>query len=217
MNLSTGAEGLLIVVSGPSAVGKDTILDRLLEKPEALKRPVLRCVTATTRTPRREERDGVDYHFLSVAQFNAMAQQDGFLEYANVSGNWYGTPRQWVADQQAQGRDIVLKIDVQGALKVKSLAPDTLLIFFRPPSLEELERRLRARNTETDEEIARRLLDARNELAQMPNYDYVIVNDTIDEAVTDLTAVLRAEHCRTQRSRRLRAERDPKAIRPDGA
>jgi len=196
MSSSGNVEGLLIVVSGPSAVGKDTILDRLLEKPERLKKPVLRCVTATTRPPRPDERDGVDYHFLSVAQFNAMAQQDGFLEYANVSGNWYGTPRNWVNDQRTSGRDIVLKIDVQGALKIKDLAPDALLIFLRPPSLEELERRLRARNTETEEEIARRLLDARNEIAQTSHYDYVIVNDVIDEALTDLIAVLRAEHCR---------------------
>jgi guanylate kinase len=129
-----------------------------------------------------------------------MAQKDGFLEYANVSGNWYGTPSNWVEAQRAAGRDVVLKIDVQGALHVKELVPDALLIFLRPPSLEELERRLRARNTETEEQIARRLLDARNELAQAPHYDYVIVNDSIDEAVVDLAAVLRAEHCR-QRSK----------------
>jgi guanylate kinase len=196
MIVPSSAEGLLIVVSGPSAVGKDTILDRLLEKPERLKKPVLRCVTATTRSPRPDERDGVDYHFHSVAQFHAMVQKNGFLEYANVSGNWYGTPRQWVQDQRVAGRDIVLKIDVQGALKVKELVPDALLIFLRPPSLEELERRLRARNTETAEQIDRRLLDASNELNQMSHYDYIIVNDSIEEAVIDLSAVLRAEHCR---------------------
>jgi guanylate kinase len=198
MTLWSSADGLLIVVSGPSAVGKDTILDRVLAEPEQLKRPVRRCITSTTRAPRPGERDGVDYHFLSVAQFHAMAQRDEFLEYANVFGNWYGTPALWVADQRNSGIDVVLKIDVQGALKVKERVPDALLIFFRPPSIEELERRLRCRKTETEEEIARRLLDARNELAQMPRYDYCIVNDAIEDAIVDLHAVLRAEHCKNR-------------------
>jgi guanylate kinase len=198
MSSPSSSEGFLIVVSGPSAVGKDTILDRLLEIPDRLKRPLLRCVTATTRPPRPDEREGVSYHFLSAAQFNAIAQQDGFLEYANVSGNWYGTPKSWVNDRRAAGDDIVLKIDVQGAFKIRELVPDAILIFLRPPSLEELERRLRARNTETEEQIARRLLDARSELTQAIRYDYVIVNDTIDEAVIDLAAVLRSEHCRNR-------------------
>jgi guanylate kinase len=127
-----------------------------------------------------------------------MAQRDEFLEYANVFGNWYGTPALWVADQRNCGVDVVLKIDVQGALKVKERVPDALLVFFRPPSIEELERRLRLRNTETEEEVARRLLDARNELAQMPRYDYCIVNDQVDDAVVDLRAVLRAEHCKNR-------------------
>jgi guanylate kinase len=198
-------DGLLIVVSGPSAVGKDTILDRLLAHSGALKPPIIRCVTATTREPRPGEQDGVDYHFMSVQQFHEMAQQNGFLEYANVFGNWYGTPKDWVAAQRREGRDVVLKIDVQGALNVRDNAPSALLIFFRPPSLEELERRLRARNTESEEQIARRLLDARKELAQAPHYDYTIVNDEIDEAVNDLSSVLRAEHCRTRpRSNRRR-------------
>ncbi|MDR3707073.1 MAG: guanylate kinase [Capsulimonadaceae bacterium] len=198
MNVSVADEGFLIVISGPSAVGKDTILDCLLDKPDQLKKPVLRCITATTRSPRPDERDGVDYHFFSVGEFHAVVQQDGFLEYANVFGNWYGTPLSWVAEQRAMGSDVILKIDVQGALKVKERVQDALLIFFRPPSLEELERRLRARNTETEEQIARRLLDARNELAQMPHYDYIVVNDTLEEAVSDLAAILRAEHCKTR-------------------
>jgi guanylate kinase len=196
LNATIDSSGLLIVVSGPSAVGKDTILDLLLAEPSLMPKPVKRCVTTTTRDPRPGEREGIDYHFVTVSQFNASATEEGFLEYANVFGNWYGTPRQWVADQRAAGNDIVLKIDVQGALAVKERVPDALLIFFRPPSLEELERRLRARNTETEEQIARRLLDARNELAQMPHYDYCIVNDQVEQAVVDLRAVLRAEHCR---------------------
>jgi guanylate kinase len=133
---------------------------------------------------------------MTVPQFHEMASQEGFLEYANVFGNWYGTPRQWVADERAKGVDIILKIDVQGGLAVQERVSDALLVFFRPPSLDELERRLRARGTETEEQIARRLLDARNEIAQMPHYNYGIVNDRIEDAVADLRAVLRAEHCR---------------------
>jgi guanylate kinase len=195
----SGNEGLLIVVSGPSAVGKDTILDRLLYESGQHRHPVRRCVTVTTREPRAGERDGIDYYFVNVSQFQKMAEDDGFLEYANVFGNWYGTPRQWVADQRAAGTDVILKIDVQGALTVQERVSDALLIFFTPPSLAELERRLRARNTESEEQIARRLLDARNEMAQMPHYDYVIVNELVDNAVVDCAAVLRAEHCRVRR------------------
>jgi guanylate kinase len=189
-------KGLLVVISGPSAVGKDTILNELLARPDLLKRPARRCVTVTTRDPRPDEREGIDYHFLKVAQFHEMAQQDGFLEYANVFGNWYGTPSDWVAKERAAGVDVILKIDVQGALHVQDRVEDALLVFFTPPSLDELERRLRVRNTETEEQIARRLLDARNELAQVPHYNYVVVNDHIDNAVVDLRAILRAEHCR---------------------
>ena len=188
--------GLLVVVSGPSAVGKDTILEQLLSTPEKLSRPARRCVTVTTRPARPGEQDGLDYYFLSVPQFHEMASADGFLEYANVFGNWYGTPRQWVAEQRDAGIDVILKIDVQGGLAVRERVADAILVFFRPPSLEELERRLRARGTETDDQVARRLLDARNELAQMPHYDYSVVNDHVDDAVIQLRSILRAEHCR---------------------
>jgi guanylate kinase len=192
----TNSGGLLVVVSGPSAVGKDTILDLVLAEKLGLVHDVVRCVTATTREPRAGEVDGVAYDFLTVVEFQEKAKDDGFLEYANVFGNWYGTPRDWVAKQRQQGTDVILKIDVQGALTVKTKAPDAILIFFRPPSLAELERRLRARNTETEDQIARRLLDARNELAQMPRYNYAIVNNEIEQAADDLRAILRSEHCR---------------------
>lgn len=191
-------DGLLIVVSGPSAVGKDTILDRLLLHSDDVKKPIIRCVTATTRLPRQGEVDGIDYHFLTVPQFHEMTQQNEFLEYANVHGNWYGTPKSWVSEQRRLGKDVVLKIDVQGALNVKLNAPSALLVFFAPPSIEELERRLRARNTENEDQIALRLLNARKELAEAPHYDYIIINDDLDDALTDLKAVLRAEHCRAK-------------------
>ncbi len=192
------ADGLLVVVSGPSAVGKDTILDKVLAEPGDLVHDVVRCVTATTRDPRPGEVEGVAYHFLSVVDFHAKTLQEGFLEYANVFGNWYGTPRDWVERQRQSGVDVILKIDVQGALAVKARVPDAILIFFRPPSLAELERRLRARNTESEEQIARRLLDARNELAQMPHYNYSVINNEVEQAAQDLKAILRAEHCRVR-------------------
>jgi guanylate kinase len=193
-----GLRGLLIVVSGPSAVGKDTILDLVLADRIGLVHEVVKCVTATTRDARPGEVDGIDYHFLSVVEFQAKAKHDGFLEYANVFGNWYGTPVDWVAAKRTSGVDVILKIDVQGALAVKAKVPDAVLIFFCPPSLDELERRLRARNTENDEQIARRLLDASNELAQMSHYNYSVINNEIEQAADDLRAILRAEHCRIQ-------------------
>ncbi len=205
--------GLLVVVSGPSAVGKDTVLDALLDG-EGLPFPIQKCVTATTRPPRPKEGDqgmevdGVDYHFVTAARFNEMIAEDALLEYAEVHGNYYGTPRQWVTARRGQGQDVILKIDVQGGLAVKKKMPDAVLIFLRPPSLEELERRLRGRNTDGEEAIARRLINARVELAQMPQYDYAVTNDTVSDAVGMIRAVLLAEHCRIPRVSRRPADRE---------
>ena len=191
------ATGLLLVVSGPSAVGKDTVLDALLSLPPGdLPGPIKKCVTTTTRPPRPQEVDGVDYLFVSAAQFNALVAADALLEYAEVHNNYYGTPRAYVATERATGTDVILKIDVQGGRAVKQKMPDAVLIFLQPPSLEELERRLRGRATENEEDIARRLLNARREMAQRPHYDYAVTNDTVEEAVDTIRAILRAEHCR---------------------
>ncbi len=189
--------GLLLVVSGPSAVGKDTVLDALLSLPsDALPGPIKKCVTITTREPRSMEVDGIDYRFVSAAQFNALVADDALLEYAEVHNNYYGTPRAYVAAERATGTDVILKIDVQGGRAVKQRMPDAALIFLQPPSLEELERRLRGRATENEEDIARRLLNARREMAQRRYYDYAVTNDTVEEAVDTIRAILRAEHCR---------------------
>ena len=200
--------GLLLVVSGPSAVGKDTVLDALLSCPDpALHAPLRKCVTTTTRPPRPLERDGIDYSFVSATEFNALVAQDALLEYAEVHGNYYGTPRAYVAHERAAGTDVILKIDVQGGRAVKQKMPDAVLVFLQPPSLEELERRLRGRATENDEEIARRLLNARREMAQRRHYDYAVTNDSVDEAVDTIRAIVRAEHCRIVKER-LAKERD---------
>lgn len=185
-------KGRLFVISGPSGVGKDTVLVRL----HALLPDVLRCVTATTRAPRPGEVEGADYFFVSVAEFRVMVEIDAFLEYARVNGNLYGTPRAWVEEQRAKGRDVLLKIDVQGGLTVRTRARDAVLIFLRPPSVEELERRLRSRSTENEEQITTRLLDARSELQQMPNYDYAVVNDEVERAADLVRAIILAERCR---------------------
>ncbi len=195
------AAGLLLVVSGPSAVGKDTVLDALLSAP-SLPFPAQKCVTATTRPPRPKdggmgmEEDGIDYHFVSAARFNDMVARDELLEYAEVHDNYYGTPRSYVTQARARGIDVILKIDVQGGLAVKKKSPDAVLIFLQPPSLEELERRLRGRGTESEDKIALRLLNARKELAQRPHYDYAVTNDAVEEAVEAIRAIVTAEHLR---------------------
>jgi guanylate kinase len=199
--------GLLVVVSGPSAVGKDTVLDALLSDPN-LPFPIQKCVTATTRPPRPKdggkemEEDGVDYYFVSPARFNAMVADDALLEYAEYADNYYGTPRDWVAERRAQGVDVILKIEVQGGMIVKQKAPDAVLVFLQPPSLAELERRLRHRRTDSDDAIAKRLLHARKEMDYRPAYDYAVTNDVVPETVDSIRAILRAEHCRIPKQSR---------------
>lgn len=184
--------GRLIVVSGPSGVGKDTVLDRLHQVLPGIRQ----CATVTTRAPRPGEVEGDPYHFASVPEFRTMVEADAFLEYAKVNGNLYGTPRAWVDEQRAQSHDVLLKIDVQGGLTVRNTVHDAVLIFLQPPTVAELERRLRARSTETEDEITTRLLDARSELQQMVNYDYAVVNDQVDRAADLVRAIILAERAR---------------------
>lgn len=184
--------GLLIVLSGPSGVGKDAILTEL----QRIYPDAHRCVTATTRPRRASERDGVDYHFLSAEEFHRRIQQGQFLEYAEVHGYMYGTPRETVDRMLAEGKDVVLKIDVQGGIAVKNSLPQAIMVFVVPPSIEELERRLRSRNTESQEDVERRLANARRELEQVCHYDYLIENDSITNAAERLRAVIIAEHSR---------------------
>lgn len=184
--------GRLFVVSGPSGVGKDTVLNRFHEIQPGLKQ----CVTMTTRAPRIGESQGNPYFFVSVSEFDRMVRTGEFFEFAEVNGNLYGTPRAWVEEQRTLGFDVVLKIDVQGGLTARTKSRDAVLVFLLPPSMEELERRLRARSTETEDQITRRLIDARSELQQMPHYDYVVENRDIDTAADLIRAIVLAERCR---------------------
>jgi guanylate kinase len=176
------ARGLLVVVSGPSGVGKDSVLERLFK----LERTLRYSVSYTTRRPRAGEVDGVDYTFVDDAEFDRMAAGDEFLEWASVHGHRSGTGRDRVEAALAAGQDIVLNIDVQGGMAVRKLMPEALLVFLAPPSIEELRRRLSARATEPADEIARRQADAEIEMGYSDQYDAVVVNDDMDRAAREV-------------------------------
>ncbi|MCW5203938.1 guanylate kinase [Desulfobulbus sp. US2] len=187
------AEGVLLVVSAPSGCGKTTILKKLMAEISGLEF----SVSHTTRQARPGERDGVDYHFVSKEAFIAMRDQQpsGFLEWAEVHGNFYGTSRRDVEALLAVGKDVVLDIDIQGAEQVRTNA-DPVTVFISPPTLAELERRLRGRGTESPESLAVRLANAEKEMAAADNYHHLIVNDELEQAVRDLQAIIAAEQQR---------------------
>ncbi|MBE0467795.1 MAG: guanylate kinase [Candidatus Desulforudis sp.] len=185
--------GLLVVVSGPSGAGKGTVCQALCRRLGNIHL----SVSATTRPPRAGEEDGVHYFFVNNEKFQEMIAQDELLEWARVYRDYYGTPRGPVTRMLESGRDVILEIDVQGALQVKGKVPEAVLVFLRPPSMEELERRLRLRGTDSEERIAKRLEWARNELEAMAKYDYVVVNDRVEEAVVKVEAIIRAEKSRS--------------------
>ena len=187
-------KGKTFVVSGPSGVGKSTVLKALLEK-----RPDLYfSVSFTTRAPREGEQDGVNYHFVTREEFQARIGRGEFLEYAEYVGNFYGTPKKFVDDAMEAGKDVILDIEIQGAIQVCSKRPDTVRIFIAPPSWAELERRLKERGTDSDEKIEKRLLRAKVEFQTAHTYDYFVINDTVDNAVRELNAIITAEHCKPQ-------------------
>ena len=187
-------KGTLMVVSGFSGTGKGTVLAQVFQR-----RPdVYFSVSFTTRSPREGEREGVDYHFITRQAFEERIQRGEFLEYAEYVGNYYGTSLKVIQDKLAAGIDVLLDIEVQGAAKVRAKCPEAVLIFIIPPSFEELSRRLRGRNTDSEEVIAGRLTKAREEYAQISNYDYLVVNDKVSEAAAEIMAILTAEDCRAK-------------------
>jgi len=188
--------GRLFVVSAPSGTGKTTILKRVMARLAGL----AFSVSHTTRIPRAGERDGVEYHFVNQAEFEMMQDNGLFLEWAQVHGNYYGTSRRTIVEQLERGRDVILDIDVQGAAIIrKSSGLAALHIFISPPSLAELEKRLRGRETETEESIQIRLKNARFEMQSAKDYEYVIINDALDEAVRLLAAIILAERAKAHR------------------
>ncbi len=187
-------KGQLIVLSGPSGVGKSTVISELLSE----RGDIYFSVSFTTRAPRVGEADGVNYNFVTREQFEAMIARDELLEYAEYVNNYYGTSLKVIQDKLDAGIDVLLDIEVQGAAKVRAKCPEAVLIFIIPPSFEELSRRLHGRNTDGEEVIAGRLKKAREEYQEIPKYDYLVVNDKVSAAAAEIIAVLTAESCRTR-------------------
>ena len=191
------SKGLLIVLSGPSGTGKGTVCDALLEK----RKNIALSVSCTTRAPRPGEVDGVSYYFVTEPDFKEMLVHDEFLEHASVYGNYYGTPTSFVQKQLEHGKDVLLEIDVQGALKAKRVFPEGVYIFLLPPSMEELENRIRSRGTESEDQIVSRLSKAKSEALLAERYDYVIVNDVVDDVVQSVECILAAERLKVSRNK----------------
>lgn len=188
--------GLLIVLSGPSGVGKGTVCRVLREEKD---NNLQYSVSATTRKPREGEVEGVHYFFKTREQFEHMIEHKQLLEHAEFVGNYYGTPVEWVRETLESGKDVILEIEVQGAFQVKERFPEAVFLFLAPPSLQELRNRLVGRGTESEEVIKQRLLVAREEIELMDAYDYVVTNDEVDKAIDRIKAIVTAEHCKRER------------------
>lgn len=183
------SKGLLIVTSGPSGVGKGTINQKLMERMSGISY----SISVTTRPPRNGETDGKEYFFVDKGTFIQMMNDDELLEYAEVFGNFYGTPKKYVMEQLEAGNDVLLEIDVQGAMQIKEKLPEAITVFFSPPSMNELENRLRNRATDDPDVIIRRLMDAAGELSQQNKYDYVLINDDLETCVDNYAEIIRKE------------------------
>ncbi len=188
-------KGVLVVFSAPSGCGKGTVLKQVTAKQSN----VFLSVSATTRSPREEDIEGVTYYFLTHEEFQRQIDQNGMLEYAEYCGNYYGTPRQQVLEKLDEGCNVVLEIEVQGAMKVKEQYPDAVTVFMLPPSVEELARRLSDRKTESDDAIRKRMKTAIREMEMAPKYDYVIINDVVEDTADRFIAILNAERSKTLR------------------
>lgn len=194
--------GQLIVLSGPSGVGKSTVIAELF----AQRSNIYFSVSYTTRQPRVGEQDGVNYNFVSREEFERMIADDELLEYAEYVDNYYGTSMKLIQEKLDAGIDVLLDIEVQGAAKVRARCPDALFIFIIPPSFEELSRRLHRRNTNSEEVIAGRLAKARQEFREIPKYDYLVINDKVANAVHEIEAILTAAECRVNSRSRMLAQ-----------
>ena len=188
--------GQLIVISAPSGAGKDTVVKELMKRDG---NNLWVSVSATSRAPREGEKEGVDYYYLSKEEFEKKIEEGFFIEYTNYAGNYYGTPKKYIKDKIDQGIDVILIIEIEGASNIKKLVPEAIFIFIMPPSLKELVRRLKNRGTETNEKIMKRFHEAYKEVNDVSKYNYVVVNDKLEEAVDKVEAILKAEKCRVDR------------------
>ena len=193
--IKTKKQGLLIVLSGPSGSGKNTVCDALKEK----NFNIWESISMTSRKPRKGEVDGKSYYFVSKEEFENNIKDDKMLEYAKFAGNYYGTPKGSVQKHLDNGEDVILVIEIQGALQIKKKIPQALFIFLLPPSMKELKRRLINRHTETEDKIMERFATAYREINEISKYNYVIVNDKVEEATDKLDAIIKAERCRVDR------------------
>jgi guanylate kinase len=190
------SEPLVLIISGPSGSGKSTLVEKILQLPGTML-----SISCTTRPPRKTEADGKWYNFVSEDGFLQMVARGEFLEYAQVFGkHWYGTPRKWIEEARAKKKDLVLEIDVQGALQVKQKLPGAVAVFVLPPSRAELERRIRARGQDSEDEIHRRLERARQEMLSYSSYDFAIINDDLARATEDVQAIALGSRCRVARN-----------------
>ena len=188
--------GQLIVISAPSGAGKDTVVKELIKKnPDEF----WVSVSATSRLPREGEQEGVDYYYLTKEEFEGKINEGFFIEYTNYAGNYYGTPKKYIKEKLDKGKDVILIIEIEGASNIKKLIPEALMIFIMPPSLKELVRRLKKRGTETDEKIIKRFNTAYKEINEVTKYNYVVVNDILEDAVEKVESIIKAEKCRVDR------------------
>ena len=187
-------KGVLTVISGFSGAGKGTVVKQLLDKYD-----YVLSISATTRSPREGEQDGREYFFKTKEEFERMIAEHQLIEYARYVGNYYGTPKEYVVQQLEQGKDVILEIEMQGALHVREILPEANLIFLTPPAVDVLENRLRGRGTETEEVIRNRMARAKEECSYMEQYDYIVVNDDLDTCVNEVHGIITSEHLKMRR------------------
>lgn len=193
--IKTNNKGLLIVVSGPSGAGKDTICQKLIKENSN----IWMSVSMTTRKPRSLEKDGVDYFFVSSEEFENKINDNTFLEYASYNDNYYGTPKDKVEEKLNEGKDVILVIDINGAINIKKIIPSALFIFIMPPDMETLKNRLIGRKTESKDKVVQRFITAYNEVNNYKKYNYVVVNDKVEDAVNKVKSIIQSEKCRVDR------------------
>lgn len=193
--IKTKEKGSLIVISGPSGAGKGTVIKRVMEMNDNL----YLSISETSRKIRGQEQNGVEYYFVTKDEFQKRIQDNVYLEYAIYNGNYYGTPKDKINDMLNEGKDVILEIEIQGAVKIKELVPEALFIFIMPTSLKELKRRIIGRKTETQEKVVERFKRAYQEINEASKYNYVVVNDEVEKAAMKVNSIIHAEKCRVDR------------------